>query len=144
MEAAGGLARLGPDISVSSRIPRLGEIKGIAPPVKAGDLVRLWRPSIGAVEVPVRAVNARFQTGRYSRDEVEATFSGVIVIDDQVESGDTGAPVLDKDNKLVGLVLGRGFGGTAVAPIEPLLRAYNVSLTLTDVTPPGGQGGTPP
>lgn len=125
----GGIARLREDVKVTDEVPGLGHIKGLAPQVEVGEVLRIRGPRVGPVEVRVRQINVDASNSlfRYLNK-----LPGMILVDDVVGDNDSGAPVLNKNNQLVGIVIGGGADVTIVAPIVPILERYNVALTQPD------------
>ncbi|MGZ5451126.1 MAG: nSTAND1 domain-containing NTPase [Thermoanaerobaculia bacterium] len=104
------LVRLDPGIDVQTSIGESGPIRA-ARHVRLGDQVRV----IGRGSGLARGTIAAVRDGDY-----------LTTID--VQPGDSGAPVLNVKNQLVGIVYGGTGGLSSVLPIEPLLREMNVRL----------------
>ena len=56
-------------------------------------------------------------------------FKDLIVIDPISQPGDSGAPVLTADNKLVGMIYAGGSAGAIAIPIQQILNEFKVKLS---------------
>jgi len=108
---SGILIELDPGIEVATLFPKSGAIRGIARKVRRGDRVRAVGRGSGLSEGRVLAV----------RDKDIVT-----TIDTQ--PGDSGAPVVNSKNELIGVIFGGANAISAVLPIKPLLEELGVTL----------------
>jgi hypothetical protein len=113
---SGAIARLTPGIQAEPQIPTLGRIEGSVDKVKVGTKVRLVGRGSGSQEGEVIRI-----------DE-----DGTIVTDIVPAPGDTGAPILTMDRKIVGMLWGWSVRGreSYVSPIQQVLRELNVELVV--------------
>ena len=121
--AIGTVERVGSDPERSASLIRLDDgidvqttfdsvpIRGIARRVRLGDQLRAIGHGSGMTKGAVVAV----------RDHDYLTTI-------TVQPGDSGAPVVNVKNQLVGVVFGGAAGVSSVLPIEPLLREHGVTL----------------
>lgn len=123
--AAGAIARLLPDVEASPELPGLGPIRGIAGPAQLGDTLRVVGRTSGLAEGTVTGLEA---ATRISTGDQAYLFEGLIVTTKLSAPGDSGAPVLTQDNKLVGFVYAGSAEATMVMPIQPVLEALEVEL----------------
>jgi energy-coupling factor transporter ATP-binding protein EcfA2 len=108
---SGSLVLLDPGIEVDATFPKSGAIRGLARKVRRGDRVRAVGRGSGLSEGRVLAVR---------ENDIVTT------IDSQ--PGDSGAPVVNSKNELVGVIFGGSDAISAVLPIRPLL--YELEGTL--------------
>lgn len=127
---AGAIARLMQDVKASPEVPGIGQIRGITTAVKLGETVRMVGRTSGLVEGKVLAtdVSARIVTPTVGGSFEPTLFDGLIRTTPMSAGGDSGAPVLTEDGKLVGRVYAGSSQFTLVMPIEPVLRALDVEL----------------
>jgi hypothetical protein len=109
-ERSGALIRLDRGVRVEM-VFGSAPVRGIAPRVRFGDKVRAFGRGSGLVEGTIVAVRGK---------DYLTTIN--------VQSGDSGAPVVDVRNRLVGVVFGGLAKVSSVLPIEPLLRELDVTL----------------
>ncbi len=123
---AGAIAQLDQGIVANNKIPGVGKISGIAnsSEIQIGTEVKIVGRTSGLVkgEVQKLGVKARIMTPK------QALFGGLIQLTPISRGGDSGAPVLTADNKLVGMVYAGSRTSTLVIPIQPIFDALNVTL----------------
>jgi hypothetical protein len=107
---SGALVRLEPDIEMDQTIPNFGPIRGVARVAAENELRAVGRGS-------------GFTTGH-----VLVVRRGDIMTTVAFAPGDEGAPVVNADNQLVGLLYAGHDRISYVAPIGPLLRELDVTL----------------
>lgn len=105
------LIRLDPGVDVQMSIPGSSHVRGAARHVRLGDQVRVIGRGSGL-----------------ARGTIAAVRDGDYLTTIHVQPGDSGAPVLNVRNQLVGVVYGGTGGLSSVLPIEPLLRELEVRL----------------
>ena len=125
-QATGAIARLAENVDVSQEIPGVGAIDAIAEAVKPDDPVRLVGRTSGLARGKVIKTATTEQIGGYG--SLPVSFEGLIETDKISDSGDSGAPVLTEDNKLIGMVIAGSPTTTIIMPIRPILQALNVEL----------------
>jgi hypothetical protein len=123
--AAGAIAKMLPGIDVSPALPGVGRIKGIASTVQLGETMRVVGRTSGLAEGKVTRtdVSTLIHSG-----EQPVSFAGLIQTTSISGPGDSGAPVVTKDGKLVGMVYAGSSTTTLVMPLEPVLYALDVKL----------------
>jgi hypothetical protein len=122
---AGALSRLLAGIETNPEIEGVAKIADVADQVALGEQVTIFGRTSGRASGKVRVIdmitNITFEQG-------PAQFVGMIAIDPISRPGDSGAPVLDSKNRLVGMVFGASPEVTIVLPIRPTLDALGVEL----------------
>jgi hypothetical protein len=123
----GAISKLKPDVALYYDIPGLGKIAGIADP-KIGDVVakygrttRLTRGRITSVATDVKV----------ALEKGEIDFEDVIIVASETpfsEGGDSGAPVLNEANQLVGMLFAGSSSHSIVMPIKRILSSLDVEL----------------
>jgi energy-coupling factor transporter ATP-binding protein EcfA2 len=108
---SGILVQLDPAIEIDAAFPGAGAIRGIAKKVRRGDRVRAVGRGSGLSEGRVLAVRGN---------------DIVTTIDSQ--PGDSGAPVVNSRNELVGVIFGGSNTISSVLPIQPLLDELEVTF----------------
>lgn len=130
-ELAGALIELDPgQEEIDFAIPEMQGQKptGIATAKVGDDIFSVGRTS-GVVEGKVTAVeldNVTLATGP-SQSE---TFNGMIETSSISRGGDSGAPVFNANNELLGIVYAGGTNNTLLIPIERILKAFEVELIV--------------
>ncbi len=125
-----------------------GDIRTIGPPtalraspVAVGDPLRLWGARSGLCTGRVTALD---QSHVLDVDGVEHGFQGLVLHDTPTADGDSGAAVLDAQNRVVGLHMGRVAGAAVMMPIGPIARRYGLRLpTFPDATALAAAGLVP-
>jgi hypothetical protein len=120
----GAIAKIVQGVSISQQVLGVGRITGVAASVQVGERVRISGRTSGLI---VGAVVETGSTVSFDSTSGPVTFAGLVKLDCRVRAGDAGAPVLDKENQIVGFVLVGG-DATYVMPIKPVLQALEVSL----------------
>ena len=123
---AGAIARLIPGIEASNDIPGVGRIEGITSEIELGDTVRIVGRTSGLVEGRVTAIDVTTSIWISSNERI--ILAGMIETPKLSNPGDSGAPVLTTDNKLLGIVYASSSTTTLIIPIEPILEELDVEL----------------
>lgn len=126
VKAAGALAGLLPGIQALNEIPGVGRFSGIASSVGLGERVRVVGRTTGLAEGTVMGIKVDALIAQDSTKTIR--IEGLIQTTSISGPGDSGAPVLNMRNELVGMIYAGTANYTFVMPIEPLLRAFNVKL----------------
>ncbi|HEV2800397.1 MAG TPA: hypothetical protein VGW12_07870 [Pyrinomonadaceae bacterium] len=116
------IARLLPGVEADNNIPGIGKVTEVGPPAKPGDVVTLVGRTSGVVRGRVIATDETIAISSAERLE------GVIVTDRISSGGDGGAPVLDQNGRLIGILWGGGGEKSIVIPIDRILQGLNVEL----------------
>jgi hypothetical protein len=129
--AAGALAEIVASVQGDPTCYGLGKFMGIAE-VKQGDQVRLMGRTSGLVAGQVTAVG-RTATVALPDPTGPVTFSGLIVCQGAAggafaKPGDSGAPVVNAGNKLIGMLYAGSTSESFVIPIGPILETLKVEL----------------
>ena len=124
-DKSGTIALLNSNVPVSPEVPGIGKIKGIGS-VLPGDRLRMVGRTSGLTEGKVIQVGASVRINIGSGEV--PLFKGLIVTTGMSAGGDSGAPVLNDSNELIGMVFGGSTTNTIVLPIKPLLDGLEVSL----------------
>ena len=125
--AAGALIRLsaaGPESFVTD-LPELGKLTGIATSVAPGDNVAALGRSSGLVRGKTIDVKGTMTIGGPSGP---IRLNDMILTERLSKPGDSGAPVVTEDGKLIGFIYAGSNTATVVMPIKPVLDAFNVEL----------------
>jgi hypothetical protein len=129
--AAAGLAKIDNAQQFSNEIPGIGKITGIAiidsSSMAQGTKIRTLGRTSGLKESVIRENYVDIEIHSATTNEFEG-YSGMIRTPPFSEAGDSGAPVVTEDGRLIGFVYAGSSDATIVMPIEPVLRALNVSL----------------
>jgi TolA-binding protein len=120
------IAELLPGIEFSNKIPGVGAINGTSDQVKVGDTLVLVGRTSGAVKGTVRDVH--FTVKMANTQGGFTTFSNLIMTEKISGPGDSGAPVLDQQGRLVGVLIGGGPDTSLIVPIGQILKGLNVEL----------------
>lgn len=123
----GVLARLNPNVDVSLDVVGLGPITGTTSDVQVGDTLRLVGRGSGIIELMVRRLDVETSV-RLVGGTVRLVGLIETSLNRRGEGGDSGAPVLTKDGKLVGIMYAGSQTVSLVMPIEPILNALGVKL----------------
>jgi hypothetical protein len=122
---AGAIARLLPNVQPNPALPEIGRLAGVASGVTVGETLRMVGRTSGLATSKVQAielsVNIEVGTG-------PARFSGLIGTSPMSQAGDSGAPVVNARNELVGMIYAGSPAQTIVIPIGPILEAFKVTL----------------
>jgi len=113
--SAGGfsIARLLPDVEPNRKLPaELGFLEGIGNVSRPGNAVRAFGRASGLIRGKV----------------VEIESDGTIITDLDALPGDAGGPVINAEKELIGVMWRTASGRTAVRPIRPILREFQVDL----------------
>jgi len=94
-------------------------------PVAVGEVLRLCGAKSGLREGRVTAVG---QNHMLPIGGIEYGFQGLILHDALTRDGDSGAAVVDAQNRVVGLHMGRVDGAAVMMPIGPIVRRYGLRL----------------
>jgi hypothetical protein len=130
--AAGAIAKLEPGTAATNDIPDLGPVTGVGR-VAVGQIVRMYGRTSGATIGVVTSIEL---------NGVQISFAGIGLarFDDMIvvqgvggsfsRPGDGGAPVVDQQGRLVGMVYGGAGDGrqSFVLPIGPTLEALGVEV----------------
>ncbi|HYH07982.1 MAG TPA: hypothetical protein VEK11_13065 [Thermoanaerobaculia bacterium] len=108
---SGALVALSPGVTIDSSLWRFGRLSGRTATVRSGDTLRMIARGSGITTGHVVEV----------RDDE-------ILTDFQAEGGDSGAPVFNENNDLVGILWGSDKVTAIVLPIDPILRELGVKL----------------
>lgn len=108
---SGALIELDKGITVSDSLWRWGSASGRTARVKVGDSVRMIARGSGISTGKVVAIRGK-----------------EILTDFKTEDGDSGAPVFNDNNDLVGILWGSDKAAAIVLPIDPILRELGVKL----------------
>ena len=133
----GAIARVEAGIDVYYDVPEIGLIQGTARP-GPGDIVLKFGRTTGLTEGTVVGTGVAATLFIEDRPRLFQDLIQVRSGDGQAfsQGGDSGAPVLDRDGRLVGIVFaGDNAGTTYVFPIEPVLESLGVTLAIR---PDGG------
>lgn len=123
-QVAGAIARLRQGVEANPEIPGIRRTNGIATSVQPGEVVRIVGRTSGVAEGQVERVNV---TAQISSPE-PMTFTGLIQTSPMSAAGDSGAPVLTEDGRLVGFIYAGSSVASLVMPIQPVLQALKVEL----------------
>ena len=108
---SGALVKLDRDVTLDTSIPKYGRIRGLAGKIRDGDQVRAVGRGSGFSLGSILA-------GR-GKDYVTTINS---------TAGDTGAPVVNSRNELIGVIYAGKDDVSYVLPIEPILKELGVTL----------------
>lgn len=108
---SGALVQLDPSVEVNGAFPHSGGIAGIAERVRRGDQVRSVGRGSGLSQGRVIAVRG---------EDIITTIDS--------EPGDSGAPVVNDRNELVGVIATSSKSISAVLPIRPMFEELEVTL----------------
>ena len=128
--ASGALAEIDAGVEVNPEVLGFGEITGVATAVQPGDKVVMFGRS-GRAEAEIRLIEL---DTRIWFPDGEVEFTDLIAITPVSRPGDSGAPILTEDGRLVGMVFASSETETIVMPIQPVLDALNVKLAGLDGT----------
>lgn len=132
-EADVALIDINTAIDIGNYVPQMG---------KPGIARRLYNKDVGVTDVYLFGTESKFRSGKvtgvyadikidYPGDR-ERTLINLIVISDNgtamSKGGDSGCCVLDKDSKVIGIVLGGRNAETYVLPINTLMDKMDVEL----------------
>jgi S1-C subfamily serine protease len=122
---AGSIARLLPNIEVDPTLPGIGQMKGVSTSVAPHERVRMVGRTTGLATGTVEGImhDIVIQVGTGT-----ARFSGLIVTTPISQVGDSGAPVVNDRDELIGMVYAGSPQLTLIIPIARLLEAFDVSL----------------
>lgn len=125
--AAGALIRLraADTETFVTELPGLGELTGIATNVAQGLKVASLGRSSGLARAAIVGVNATMMIGGPSGP---IRLSEMILTERLSKPGDSGAPVVTEDGKLIGFIYAGSNETTVVMPIKPVLDAFKVEL----------------
>ena len=127
--SAGAIARLAEGINADPAIAGIGHLEGTATSVSQGTKIRIVGRTTGLAEGTVTAVNVSLKIPTPVDGSFEPTlFDRMILTTPISRGGDSGAPVVTEDNRLIGLVYAGSSEVTVVMPIEPILEALRVEL----------------
>jgi hypothetical protein len=126
--AVGVLAEPLPEVQVLTEVFGFGRIKGIGPVPKKGDrVVKVGRTS-GITEGEVIGIlNSGFHFGE-KKQWVQLNDLVGVKFPSPFSTGDTGAPVLTQDGKLIGMVWSGSHINDLVVPIHNIFDALSVDL----------------
>ena len=99
--------------------------------VSPGDLLRAVSRTSQFAAAKVLKTSTRIEL-RFPGFSRPVPFEGLIETTKFSEGGDSGAPVLTTDNKLVGMVFAGSRSSSFVMPIQPVLKALSVELVLQE------------
>ena len=124
-KVAGAIARLLPNVPSDPALPEIGRLAGVASAVAPGDALRMVGRTSGLAVGKVQAIdlNLSIEVGTGP-----ARFSGLIGTTPMSQAGDSGAPVVNARNELVGMIYAGSPDQTIVIPIKPILEAFKVTL----------------
>jgi hypothetical protein len=105
--------------------PGNGGIDGWAGDVKVGDTVTMIGRTSKSVSGKVTGTGASFP---FPAADGQTMQEGAILTDRISSAGDGGAPVLDANNRLVGLLIARSQTSSVVLPLKPILDREGLSL----------------
>ncbi len=125
---AGAIAALEEDIEVSNEMPGGGAITGVASRVVLGQRLRAVGRTSGVVTTTVIAIEV--DGVEIYGDKGPERFDGLIETEPFSQPGDSGAPLVNEEGKLVGFVYAGGDKNTFVMPIKPVLERLGVQLLL--------------
>ena len=130
------------DLAIDDDLRTIGPPSALrVSPVAVGDRVRLWGARSGLCEGRVTAVD---QSHMLDIDGIEHGFQKLVLYDAPTKDGDSGAAVLDTQNRVVGLHMGRVAGAAVMMPIGPIVRRYSLRLpTFPDATALAAAGFVP-
>lgn len=120
---SGALIEVEQEITVQNYIPMLGQV-GIATTNVKKDEVILVISRSGHKKAKV--VDTSFVSDIYMGEGQPTTFRNMILTTPISEPGDSGAPVLNEENKVIGFVFAGSQDATLIMPISPVLEALNV------------------
>jgi hypothetical protein len=125
----GAIARVLPTNQVSSEILGIGPIRGIQSTLQIGETVQMIGRTSPIIQGQVASLT--ISTKIWIRS-MEREFTNLILIQAPSgpfsQAGDSGAPVLTMDGRLIGMVYAGWPKGTLVIPIRRILDALEVEL----------------
>jgi S1-C subfamily serine protease len=129
--AAGAIARLAEGVEANPGIAGIGSLQGIASTVHPGMKIKVVGRTSGLLEGQITAVDVSLKIPTPVDGGYEPTmFDQMILTTPVSRGGDSGAPVVTEDNRLVGMVYAGSSQYTVVMPIKPVLEALGVELEL--------------
>ncbi len=129
--ADAALARLSDGIAWRNDIPVIGQISGIANNIKVGDYVRIYGRTSGYSIGQILHDSANIYLGFYRQDGswFRLGFYNQIECSPYAKGGDSGAAVVDAQNRLVGLHIGGSNNRSYFSPIKPILDYFQVVVS---------------
>ena len=129
LEKGALIARIDPGVEHYADVPDVGRIAGVSSLVAKGTTLRKYGRTSGLTSCTVKDANFRFRLSLLTSHE-PIRYEGILCSKFS-EGGDAGAPVLDKENRLVGIVFAGRPETSIVLPIGPILDTFDVTL-VTD------------
>jgi hypothetical protein len=129
--AAGAIAKLDPGVGYSQFVPGVGPIRGVADSVRPGELLRAVSRTSQFAAANVIAVNASVPIV-LDASNTPVRFEALIETTRFSMGGDSGSPVFNAENKLVGMVFAGSDESSFVMPITPVLKALGVKLVQSE------------
>ena len=119
------IARLNDKSLASNLISSIGKIKGVDDP-KLKSVVRKVGAGSGLTQGTIATFGVTLDV-KYEDNKV-ARFINQFRTNLKTVDGDSGAVIVDKDNKIVGLLLGGSDESTVFTAIKPILKELKVSI----------------
>jgi len=123
---AGVIARLLPNVEANATLPGIGRIAGVGRTVALNETVRMVGRTTGLATGKVTAIDVNGVAIHVGTGV--AHFSGLIQTTAISQAGDSGAPVVNERNELIGMVYAGSSTQTLILPIGRVLEAFKVSL----------------
>ncbi len=132
INAAGAIAKLEPNKGYDAACAEIGAFTGIGT-ANPGDVVRMVGRTSGLVHGKVTALGVTEPVAGIRQMAGAVTFGGLVACvgaDGKAlsKAGDSGAPVVNDKNELLGMIYAGGPGGSYFIPIAPVLQALKVEL----------------
>ena len=119
------IARLNDKSLASKMLNSIGKIKGVADPILKSTIRKIGAGT-GLTQGTIATFGVTLDV-KYE-DNKSARFLNQFRTNLKTDDGDSGAVIVDKNNKIVGLLLGGGDDSSVFTAIKPILNALEVSI----------------